>query len=57
MEELGPLVERIRGGDREAYGDLVRRFQDMAAGYAYSLLGDFHLAEGTPPRSPSCSPT
>lgn len=45
VEELNSLVERVRGGEREAYGDLVRRFQDMAVGYAYSLLGDFHLAE------------
>ena len=29
----------------DAYGRIVRRFQDMAYGYAYSLLGDFHLAE------------
>jgi len=45
VEELNSLVERVRGGEPEAYGDLVRRFQDMAVGYAYSLLGDFHLAE------------
>src|SRR3989442_13950491 len=24
---------------------MVRRFQDMAVGYAASILGDFHLAE------------
>lgn len=29
----------------EAYAAIVRRFKDMACGYAYSLLGDFHLAE------------
>lgn len=45
MEELTILVERARAGDLAAYGELVRRFQDMAVGYAYSLLGDFHLAE------------
>jgi RNA polymerase sigma factor (sigma-70 family) len=28
-----------------AYAALVRRYQDMAVGCAYSLLGDFHLAE------------
>jgi RNA polymerase sigma factor (sigma-70 family) len=38
-------VCRAREGDVEAYGALVRRFTDMACGYAYSLLGDFHLAE------------
>ncbi len=28
-----------------AFGELVRRYQDMAYGYAYAILGDFHLAE------------
>ena len=45
MAELSWLVERSRRGDLDAFGDLVRRFQDMAHGYAYSILGDFHLAE------------
>ena len=33
---------------RETWMDsavLVERFQDMAVGYSYSILGDFHLAE------------
>ena len=42
MEEIKLLVVRARSGDLEAFGDLVRRFQDMAHGCAYSLLGDFH---------------
>lgn len=42
-EEL--LVERARSGDLEAFGTLVKRFQDMAYGCAYAVLGDFHLAE------------
>ncbi len=42
MEEL---VAKARSGDLPAYGEIVRRFQDMAYGYAYSMLGDFHLAE------------
>jgi RNA polymerase sigma factor (sigma-70 family) len=29
----------------EAFGELVRRFQDMAYACAYAVLGDFHLAE------------
>ncbi|RPJ36318.1 MAG: sigma-70 family RNA polymerase sigma factor, partial [Chloroflexi bacterium] len=29
----------------EAFGELVRRFQDMAVGYAYSLLSDEDLAQ------------
>ena len=45
MEDLTSLIERVRAGKREAYGDLVRRFQDMAVGYSYALLGDQHLAE------------
>ncbi|MCP4644051.1 MAG: sigma-70 family RNA polymerase sigma factor, partial [bacterium] len=45
MEELATLVERSRSGDLAAFEALVRRFQDMACGYAYSILGDFHLAE------------
>ena len=45
MEQLDSLVVRARAGDLDAYGRVVRRFQDMACGYAYSILGDFHLAE------------
>ena len=29
----------------EAYGEIVRRFQDMAVGYASAILNDAHLAE------------
>ncbi len=45
MEALKPLFLRAQSGDRAAYGEIVRRFQDMAVGYAYAVLGDFHLAE------------
>ena len=45
MEELNALVLRARAGDLDAYGALVRRFQDMAVAYAYALLNDFHLAQ------------
>ena len=45
MEELKSLVTRAQSGDLDAYGEMVRRFQDMAYGYAYSILGDFHHAE------------
>jgi len=45
MKELNVLVAEAQSGDLAAYSELVRRFQDMAVGYAYSLLGDFHLAE------------
>ena len=51
MEEIVALVIRaaakdgIRDDRLKAFGELVQRFQDMAFGYAYSVLGDFHLAE------------
>ncbi|MCX5759684.1 MAG: sigma-70 family RNA polymerase sigma factor [Candidatus Hydrogenedentes bacterium] len=45
MNRLEELVERSRGDDLDAFAELVRRFQDMAHGYAYSILGDFHLAQ------------
>ena len=45
MEELTSLIVRARSGELTAYGEIIRRFQDMAYGYAYSMLGDFHLAE------------
>jgi len=39
------LVVEAQGGNQESFGQLIRRFQDMAVGYAYSVLGDFDLAE------------
>ena len=45
MDDLSSLVTRAQTGDLDAYARIVRQFQDMACGYAYSLLGDFHLAE------------
>ncbi len=42
---LSILVVRAQTGDRQAYDQIVHRFQDMAVGYASALLGDFHLAE------------
>lgn len=45
MENISTLVHRALDGDADAYGILVRRFQDMAVGYGYSILRDFQLAE------------
>ena len=45
MQKLTALVISAQGGNLDAYGEIVRRLQDMAFGYAYSVLGDFHLAE------------
>jgi RNA polymerase sigma factor (sigma-70 family) len=38
-------VRRGQRGELESFSELVRSFQDMAVGYAYSILGDFQLAE------------
>jgi RNA polymerase sigma factor (sigma-70 family) len=39
------VVRLVRGGEPERFSELVTSFQDMAVGYAYSILGDFPLAE------------
>jgi RNA polymerase sigma factor (sigma-70 family) len=50
MERANELViQAMRADGREArieaFGSLVTQYRDMACGYAYSMLGDFHLAE------------
>jgi len=45
VEELEALVIRAQSGDWRAYEPIVQRFQDMAVGYGYSVLGDIQLAE------------
>ena len=48
MSDTANLIELIaaaRAGDAEAFGIIVRRFQDMAVGYGYALLGNLSLAE------------
>ena len=45
MDDLKSTVLSAQQGDAAAYGTLVARFQDMAYGYAYALLGDFELAQ------------
>ena len=45
LDDLKSLVTQARDGDLDAYAAIVRRFQDMAYGFAYSYLGDFHLAQ------------
>lgn len=39
------LVTQAKTGDVDAFTELVRGYQAMAFGYAYSNLHDFHLAE------------
>ncbi|NKB70377.1 MAG: sigma-70 family RNA polymerase sigma factor [Candidatus Latescibacteria bacterium] len=42
---LETLVKQAQTGDLEAFTTLVRRFQDMAMGYAQATLNDYHLAQ------------
>jgi len=43
--DVRTLVEQSKAGNLGAFTELVQRFQGMAFGYAFSLLGDFHLAQ------------
>ena len=45
MDEIRRSIELTRAGEIEAFGMIVTRFQDMALGYAYSILKDLQLAE------------
>jgi RNA polymerase sigma factor (sigma-70 family) len=45
MEELTELIHQAQAGSTEAYSALVGRFQNMAYGYAYAVLGDFDQAQ------------
>ena len=45
IKELESLVVASKSGDMNSYALIVQRFQDMAYGYAYTIVGDFHLAE------------
>jgi RNA polymerase sigma factor (sigma-70 family) len=42
---LAAVVGAARSGDLGAFGELVRRFQDMAYAAAYAFLGDHHQAQ------------
>jgi RNA polymerase sigma factor (sigma-70 family) len=43
--DLATIVRAARAGDVVAFGELVRRFQDMAYGAAYAYLEDHHRAQ------------
>ncbi len=38
-------VRLSRGGDREAFGRIVRQYQGIVSGLVYGMLGDFHRSE------------
>lgn len=37
MDDIADLVTQTQAGNPNAFAELVRRFQDMATGYALSL--------------------
>ncbi|MDF2713969.1 MAG: polymerase subunit sigma-24 [Paenibacillus sp.] len=41
----GSLIERARAGDRDAFGELVRRHRTKAFDWARNVARDPHLAE------------
>jgi RNA polymerase sigma factor (sigma-70 family) len=51
VDEISLLIARAtsaraaRAEKSQAFGEIVRRFQDLAFACAYAVLGDFHLAE------------
>lgn len=45
MESVEELVLRAQAGEAEACEAIYHRFQAMALNYAYSILGDYELAE------------
>ncbi|MGK7951466.1 MAG: sigma-70 family RNA polymerase sigma factor [Xenococcaceae cyanobacterium] len=45
QETLITLIEKAQKGDHLAYSHIVRQFQDLAVGYAFSILRNFSLAE------------
>ena len=45
LKELVTLIIKAQKGDLHAYSHILRQFQDLAVGYAYSILRNFSLAE------------
>ncbi len=45
MKTDAQLIEQVRQGDLQAYGELVRRYEYAVRGAALAVLGDHHAAE------------
>lgn len=39
------LVKATLGGDRDAFGEIVKRYQNLLCSLAYSSVGDFTYSE------------
>lgn len=42
---LSATIDAARRGDRDAFGELVRRYADVVTGVAYAVIGDFGRSE------------
>jgi RNA polymerase sigma-70 factor, ECF subfamily len=45
LPETRAHVEAARGGDPEAFGELVNRYRGPICGFVYSIVEDYHLAQ------------
>ena len=45
MIRLTQTIRQAQSGNAESFGQIVSHFQGMAVTYAYSILGDYHLAQ------------
>lgn len=45
MQTTAELVELAKTGDRDATGELVAHYERVAVAIAWSVVGDFHVAE------------
>ena len=43
--DLPELVRRAVAGDRDAFGELVRRYERLVLGVAWNILRDYHAAQ------------
>ena len=50
MSELADQIRRVLKGEPAAFNTIVDRFQDMAVGYASTILGDVRIT--VQPRKP-----
>lgn len=53
--DLTTAIAQIRAGDLNVFTDLVRHYQDLAFGYAFAMLHDFHLAQDVAQESFVCA--
>jgi len=45
MDDLTTLVVSAQNGDKEAFGQIVKRFQDMSYAVSFAMIGEANLAQ------------